>query len=147
MIHYPASTGLLVAALTAGLAAAGCGRVERGTVAGTVTVDGAPLKMGFLMLEPRDGSGPQAAAPVRDGRFAVGGSAGIAPGEYLVRVVAPDLAHCDPAASPTPDDPNTFVPMLATPWNDTSAVTVAVAAGMNRLDLAGPRAGPPAPAR
>ena len=147
MARFPASTRLLAAALLAGLEAGGCGRPERGTVAGTVIVDGAPLKMGFLMLEPRAGAGPQAAATVRDGRFAVGGAAGIAPGEYLVRVVAPDLARCDPAASPTPDNPNTFVPLLAAPWNDASAVTIVVAAGMNRLDLAGPRAGPPAPAR
>jgi hypothetical protein len=147
MIRSLASTALLAAAFTAGLAAAGCGRVEQGTVSGTVTVDGEPLKMGFIMLEPRAGSGPQAAAAVRDGRFTVGGSAGIAPGDYVVRVVAPDLARCDPAASPTPDNPNTFVPLLAAPWNDTSGVTIAVAAGPNRLDLAGPRAGPAAPAR
>ena len=36
MARFPASTRLLAAALLAGLAAGGCGRPERGTVAGTV---------------------------------------------------------------------------------------------------------------
>lgn len=128
-------------------AAAGCGRVERGWVSGTVTVDGAALPMGLVMLEPLAGAGPQAAGSVAAGRFEIGGRQGVSPGDYLVRVVAPDLERYDPAASPVNGNVPPMVPLLAAPWNDTSSLTVSITTGANQLDLHGPRAGPPAAGR
>ncbi len=49
---------------------AGCSRdVKHGTVAGTVTLDGAPLKAGMIRFVPADGGTATADAPISEGKF------------------------------------------------------------------------------
>jgi hypothetical protein len=120
----------------------GCNRSSVATVTGVVAVDGTPLKMGFIALEPAQGAVPPASAVITAGRFSIGATHGIQPGDYLVRIEAPDLERCDPAAPPNPARP--IVPLLAEPWNKASALTFTVQPGVNRLDITGRRDGPPA---
>jgi hypothetical protein len=120
----------------------GCGGPPLATVTGLVAVDGTPLKMGFISLEPAQGAVPPASAVITAGRFSIGATHGMQPGDYVVRIDAPDLARCDPAAPPNPAKP--IVPLLAAPWNKSSTLTFTVQPGANRLDITGRRDGPPA---
>ncbi|WP_145207764.1 carboxypeptidase-like regulatory domain-containing protein [Planctomycetes bacterium TBK1r] len=57
------------------------------TATGTVHVSGEPLSGAVITLEPmRQTTGPNASAPVFDGRFQVPASAGLHGGTYRVRV-------------------------------------------------------------
>ena len=57
------------------------------TATGTVQVAGEPLSGAVITLEPmRNTTGPNASAPVFDGRFQVPASAGLHGGTYRVRV-------------------------------------------------------------
>lgn len=122
---------------------AGCGEPQSCLVTGTVTADGTPVSIGLVSLERTDAVAPPTSAAVAAGRFAVPGRANLRPGSYVVRVTAPDLDRCDPAAAHDPERPNPHVPLLAAPWNEASTLVVRLVAGTNRLDLTGPRAGPP----
>lgn len=93
--------------LAAGLVlAAGCG--SHATVAGTVTLDGAPLPNATVVFTPADGGGaPAYGTTGPDGRFtlSVGSEVGLPPGEYAVGVSAtgPPPANSDlPPALLTP---------------------------------------------
>jgi hypothetical protein len=121
------------------IALVGCGGPPVATVTGLVAVDGTPLKMGFISLEPAQGAVPPVSAVIAGGRFSIGATHGMQPGEYLVRIDAPDLERCDPA-----DPAKPFIPLLAAPWNNASALTFTVQQGANRLDVTGRRDGPPA---
>jgi hypothetical protein len=123
------------------IAPVGCGGPPVATVTGLVEVDGTPLKMGFISLEPARGAVPPASAVIAAGRFSIGAAHGMQPGDYVVRIGAPDLERCDPTAPPNPAKP--IVPLLAAPWNNASALTVTVQPGANRLDITGRRDGPP----
>lgn len=67
------SAALLLAAIT------GCGP-EGGQatypVEGSVTLDGAPLSNGDIILDPMDGAGPSASGPIREGTFNLQSTAG-----------------------------------------------------------------------
>ena len=125
------------------LALVGCGGPPVATVTGLVEVDGTPLKMGFISLEPAQGAVPPASAVITAGRFSIGATHGMQPGDYVVRIEAPDLERCDPAA-PSTNPPKPIVPLLAAPWNNASGLTFTVQPGVNRLDITGRRDGPPA---
>lgn len=129
----------LVALAPAMLFLVGCNRSPVTTVTGLVEVDGTPLKMGFISLEPARGAVPPASAVITAGRFSIGATHGMQPGDYVVRIDAPDLERCDPA-----DPARPFVPLLAAPWNTSSALAFTVQPGANRLDVTGRRDGPPA---
>lgn len=63
--------------------AAGCGSTA--TVTGQVTYEGEPIKEGWIRFQPADGKGPDAAAPISDGRYTV---ANMLPGPKVVNVHA-----------------------------------------------------------
>lgn len=74
------------------VAVAGCGSPpasERVAVSGTVTLDGAPLPYGAILLV--GAQGPKAGGVIRDGKFAVAQEEGPAPGEIQVQIRAPRL--------------------------------------------------------
>lgn len=123
------------------LALAGCSQPPVTTVTGVVAVDGKPLKTGFITLEPAQGATASASAVIADGRFSIGEGRGIPPGDYIVRLDAPDLDRCDPAGPPNAARP--IVPLLSAPWNKASTLGFTVQPGTNRLDIAGRREGPP----
>jgi hypothetical protein len=63
----------------------GCGKQETGSVSGSITYDGQPVKSGYVLFTPSDGHGPVAGGPIRDGRYAI---ENISPGPKIVRVEA-----------------------------------------------------------
>jgi hypothetical protein len=88
MTHARSQTGAatVLAALLA-IHAAGCGgdNLPREGVAGSVTVEGKPLKSGVITFVP---SGPdvptQGGAPVVDGKYSIPRAQGLVPGKYKV---------------------------------------------------------------
>lgn len=74
---------------------AGCGRRDDGRyeLSGTVTLDGKPVPMGEIILEP-DGSeqnqGPSSMAQIKDGQYTVDAEYGVVGGKYVVTITAFD---------------------------------------------------------
>lgn len=62
---------------------AGCSSEPSGSLSGTVTIDGQPLKKGTINLEPLDGKSPTTGGPVQDGKYSV---SKLQPGKYRIRV-------------------------------------------------------------
>jgi hypothetical protein len=54
-------------------------QAARSMHAGGVTVDGTPLKMGFISLEPAQGAVPLVSAVIAAGRFSIGATHGMQP--------------------------------------------------------------------
>lgn len=116
--------------LAAGLVlAAGCG--SHPTVAGTVTLDGAPLPNATVVFTPTGGGAPAYGTTGPDGRFtlSVGSEAGLPPGEYTVGV----------SATGPPPEKSDQPPPLLTPekYRDgkTSGLKETVAPGANTVTL------------
>jgi len=89
------------------LFAAGCSGPERGTVSGTVTLDGQPIAGVFVVLQPDGHSAPQARGVSDDGgEFALhpdDGSEGIVVGHYRVTVL--DIQTAAPPGNKEDDGP------------------------------------------
>lgn len=80
-------TALLVAALAVAVLASGCSKRTKGTISGTVTVDGAAPKTGAITFYPSDGKAQTAGAQIRDGHY----KAEVAPGMAKVEVRVPKV--------------------------------------------------------
>jgi hypothetical protein len=83
------------AALLSALAIGGCAGdtstppdlLPRVPVAGTVTLDGAPLPEGMIQFSPtQESNATTAAGEIRDGRFAIAKAQGPVPGKYKVTI-------------------------------------------------------------
>jgi hypothetical protein len=92
------------------LAAVGCGSSSLGTVQGTVTLDGQPLKEGVVRFVPADGKSQTATAPIADGKF----TAFVPLGEMKVEFSAPRVVGrhkvYDTPDSPLVDDVAELIP-------------------------------------
>lgn len=75
---------LRILAVAAVLAVAGCG-IPGASVTGKVTVDGQPLKDGYVTFTPEDGKGASAGCPVKDGAYSI---SGVQPGYKVMTVEA-----------------------------------------------------------
>lgn len=120
----------------AGLVAlAGCSRT--GTVSGTVTVGGAPLKHGGAVAFHPTGPGPTAVGQVdANGRYtlAVGTDAGVPPGEYKVTVVGyAEMPPHDPKKGAPPAPKLLTSPRFNDPAN--TPLTRTVTGGANTIDI------------
>jgi len=82
------------------LAAVGCGGSSLGTVQGTVTLDGQPLKEGVVRFVPVDGKSQTATADIAGGKF----TAAVPVGEMRVEFSAPKIISRHKAYD-TPDSP------------------------------------------
>lgn len=141
----PSQRGILIGAgiMSLALVAGGCssGRDERGEVRGQVTLDGKPLVLGAITLEPiAGGAGEVTGGLVRDGRYELVGPAAARFGAYRVAVVA----------SPTPTGrmiqdktkpPGTLTPELiggvvAKRFNVATTLSIEVGPGDNDADFA-----------
>jgi hypothetical protein len=91
---------LLLPPLVLVWAAACAGSPNQGTVNGTVTLDGRPLKEGVVRFVPADGKSPTASAAVADGKF----TAAVPVGEMRVEFSAPKVVGRHKAYD-TPDSP------------------------------------------
>lgn len=67
----------------------GCGTGGIFFLEGRVTLDGSPLEDGYITFIPEaDTPGPDAVAPVRDGRFAITATGGPLTGTFRVKIIA-----------------------------------------------------------
>ncbi len=78
-----------------------------GTVSGTVTLDGTPLREGTITFHPQ-GEGPTAYGKVRDGSFTIrtGQKEGLLPGKYKVTIAhmtIPESGSSEKAKFLTPE--------------------------------------------
>lgn len=105
----------------------GCGKKsDRGTVAGTVTLDGAPLKSGIIRFMPIDGATATADAAISDGKF----SATVPPGEKKISISAPKVTG-QRRVYETPDSPTIDVveEMIPKKYNANSELKLSVKLG------------------
>jgi hypothetical protein len=125
------------AALAAiGLLAAGCG--GSGSVTGTVTLDGAPLKRGTVTFHPVAGGATAIGGIGADGTYelAVGNDRSIPAGNYLVTV---ESTEAPSAAAPADPRKPPAAPTRLTPdryaARETTDLQVTVKGGGNKIPL------------
>lgn len=82
--------GWLACAAAAALMGCGPGGARRDAlpISGLVTLDGQPLKSGYIVFEPKDGQPTQSGGMISDGVFNVPAEHGAAPGAYSVAIFA-----------------------------------------------------------
>lgn len=79
----------------------GCGETsgpERYAVSGTVTYNGQPVPVGFVYFTPdaaQGNSGPEAGAPIRQGRYATEPDQSPVGGPHIVKIVGQDGVPID----------------------------------------------------
>ncbi|SFI29744.1 hypothetical protein [Planctomicrobium piriforme] len=89
--------------------AAGCGGsakdpYNRVGYSGVVTLDGNPMKNGFLYLEPLEKQPTQSFASIQDGKFGVDRTGGAVPGKYKVAIVLDEATDLPEGVDPqTPE--------------------------------------------
>jgi hypothetical protein len=106
---------------------AGCSSdSSKGTVSGTVTLDGQPLKSGLIRFIPADGRTPTAEATITDGEY----SAQVPLGEKRVSISAPKIVGKRKAYE-TADSPSVDIveELLPARYNVTSELTLDVTGG------------------
>lgn len=97
-----------LAAFVLGLAGCGGDPLQRQAVSGTVTFKGKPLATGSIEFFPADpGVGTGSGAPIGDGLFQIAKDKGLSPGNYKVRVNAPDHVSQAPGGAPGSDSAGT----------------------------------------
>lgn len=110
-----------------------------GTVSGTVTLDGEPLKLGVVTFHPVAG-GQSALGPVaNDGTYKlnIGNDVSIPAGEYLVTVDAAEPAAYEegPGGAPKPPRPGKRITPDKYAKKETTDLRVTVKAGANEIPL------------
>lgn len=116
----------------------GCGRSERMSIGGTVTLDGQPLKEGSIRFGPLPGTtGPTAGAEIVNGKFAIRPSGGPFAGGFRVQITAVGATGrkvFDPRSNATIDE---YTQILPAQYNSRSQLHAEVTAGgPNRFDFA-----------
>ena len=117
----------LLAFCSVSLAAHGCSSdSSKGSVSGTVTLDGQPLQSGLIRFVPVDGQTPTAEATITDGEF----SAEVPVGEKQVSISAPKIVGKRKVYE-TPDAPSIDIvaELLPARYNVTSELTLNVTGG------------------
>ena len=130
--------GLGVGLLLLGLAT-GCGSgdgLDRQAISGIVTLDGRPLDVGAMLLEPtsfESGTGTAVGATVRRGEFRVPRAQGPIPGRYRVRIYASSGVQAPPREGQTDKSRRPMVERLPDVYNTRSELRAEVSArGPNR---------------
>lgn len=100
----------ILAALSVTLALAGCSETASGSVSGTVTLDGQPLKDGTVRFVPSDGKSQTASAPVKDGQFTAAVPVGDMRVEFSAAKVLGKRKMYNTPDSPTVDDVAELIP-------------------------------------
>ena len=119
--------------------ASGCGSGQKlpgQVIAGSVTVDGQPLKTGLIIFQPTQGtSGPTATAKVTDGHFETTQELGPWPGKFLVKIesISPEIAAIAAGKSPHPSPTEKREPHreIDARFNRNSQITIDVIEGNN----------------
>ena len=125
------------------LAIAGCSSDsgDRGEMRGVVTLDGKPLPLGSITLEPIAGSaGEVTGGLVRDGRYELVGPAAARVGSYRVAVIASPTATGrmvqDKSKPPGTRSPEMIGGVVAERFNVATTLSVVVGPGDNVADFA-----------
>jgi hypothetical protein len=132
------AAAITVAAL--GLLTGGCdSKPTGGTVTGTVTLDGVPLKLGVVTFHPVAG-GQSAIGPVsKDATYelTIGNERFIPPGEYLVTVDAAEPTELQgvPGGPPTPPPPPKRITPNKYAKKESTDLKVTVKAGTNTIPI------------
>jgi hypothetical protein len=132
---------LLPTALALAVLAAGCGPAGRGTLSGSVTLDGQPLALGAISLEPLPAAAGEATGGlVRDGRYELTGKAAPRVGRYRVAITASPTATGRTVPDPT-RPPGSLAPELiggtvAARFNTETTLSVEIDPGPNTADFA-----------
>ena len=118
-------------ALLAALLLTGCSDPTVGTVSGTVTVDGSPVKLGSIAFFPVDGRSSTSGAEIVDGQY----TATVAPGTARVEIHVPKVIG-QRKAYDTPDSPMMEIvgESLPAKYNDATELTLDVTPGEIRQD-------------
>lgn len=105
---------------------------QHGTVAGTVTLDGQPLKIGTIRFVPVDDRTAPADAPILDGKF----TAKVPLGEKRVTISAPKVTGKRKMYD-TPDSPTVDIvdELLPDQYNRKSTLTFTVKPGEQQLSF------------
>ncbi|MBA2116651.1 hypothetical protein [Bremerella alba] len=101
---------------------------NRQAVDGMVTLHGEALDSGAISFEPMDlSAGTSAGTEIHDGQFAMDRSAGLPPGEYIVRIYSADLSSA-PAPVNVAEQNGVLAPRERIPrqWNTESRETITV---------------------
>jgi hypothetical protein len=123
----------LIAVGAVSIVFAGCSADSgKGTVSGTVTLDGQPLKSGLIRFVPADGQTPTAEATITDGEF----SAEVPVGEKQVSISAPKVVGKRPAYQ-APNSPMIDIveELLPARYNMTSELKLNVTGGRQTEDF------------
>jgi hypothetical protein len=72
------------------LGGCGDGKPRRYEISGTVLFLGQPLDQGSILFVPRSADVSESGAPIRQGKYVVPQSHGLAPGTYEVRISSPE---------------------------------------------------------
>ncbi len=116
----------LLASIALSLAMVVRARMNRGNVRGTVTVDGAPLRIGSITFIPTGGTATKKekkrTAPIQGGQYAL--KRKLAPGSYKVEIRAPQKVGSD------------TVETIPAVYNAHTALRVQIMPGENQCDFA-----------
>lgn len=111
----------------------GCSKKSnRSTVAGTVTLDGQPLKSGVIRFMPADGQTASADSIITDGKF----SASVPPGEKKISISAPKVTG-QRRVYETPDSPMIDIvhELVPAKYNVQTELTLTVSASSQEKDF------------
>lgn len=123
--HYIASSFLFLGLLS------GCSTdTKHGTVTGSVSLDGQPIKSGNIRFDPSDGHTATADATITDGKF----SATVPPGEKRVSITAPKVVGTKKVYE-TPNSPTVDLTeeMLPKRYNAQSELKATIKLGSQEL--------------
>jgi hypothetical protein len=130
MTFKASSRSFALVGLLLGLMSGCSADTKHGVVAGTVSLDGQPLKSGNIRFDPIDGRTATADAMITDGKF----SATVPPGEKRVSITAPKVVGkkkvYETPNSPTVDLTEEMIPRR---YNAQSELKATVTLGKSEL--------------
>jgi hypothetical protein len=132
------SVAVCVASLTISAGCQNKNPLDRQTVSGYVTLDGAPVKQGNIDFSPLSGAKVGSGAVILDGQYKIATLKGLPPGKYQVRIYSPKIPSTESSsgkgATGTSDPLKggasmvKGIEMIAPRYNTESKLTVEVAA-------------------
>ena len=130
--------GLALLAILPIVVGCGAGGVERADVAGTVTVDGAPLPMGEIRFLPTgETKGPVWTAFIKDGQYTTEGTKGTPVGDLRIEINGfrvPSWYKPPPGLTTEPEDMPPTEQYLPTKYNAQSELKMTIASGSGRVE-------------
>jgi hypothetical protein len=127
--------GLIAALLLLPLTVWGCStKGAPATLSGQVKFRGEPVAKGSIRLDPVEGQGQPASAPITDGRYEIGAGAGLVAGKYRVSITGVRVVGTreDPETGQTIEETEQYIPEN---YNTRTTLEIAITAGENKKDF------------